>query len=63
MMTRQHYEKFAELIQRATEKVDSPDSFERWVREDFCPFLKADNGRFDAARFLKACGLGGPVNS
>lgn len=52
MMSKKHFQMFASSIERMT-NTDDAEHMARVCVEIF----KADNSRFDSARFFKACGL------
>jgi hypothetical protein len=54
-MSRKHYEQVAACFKRNTEHGDAATL--NAVANDLASMFKADNPRFDRARFLNACGL------
>jgi len=50
MMSKKHYEKFAEAISKLQYNVDKET-----IAHAMIPVFKEDNPRFDETRFLKAC--------
>lgn len=65
-MTKRDYEAFARLLKYAREEVlfggvSGGYQTLAYVREGLADILAADNPRFNRARFVEACGVGGPV--
>lgn len=60
-MTKRHFEAIARIVDRRR-ALDAPGdaSFFNLV-SDLADFFKAENPRFDRARFLTACGYAGMV--
>ena len=50
-MTRKHFVEIAKIVS------NTPESTREALALDFVRMLQAKNPRFDAARFLKACGV------
>lgn len=60
MMTRQHFELIAEILNEGMPPADDVQRREDWIEfinKSVIWRLKGENPRFDAAKFRKACGL------
>jgi hypothetical protein len=64
-MSRKHYIEVAKVIRSEVEKAEASSLLPETVQaltvlaEELADMFKADNSRFDRARFMTACGLGG----
>lgn len=62
-MSRKHYREVAEIIKFETQVIegspdrDVADAVLRRVAGELASFFKRDNGSFDRAKFMEACGL------
>lgn len=56
-MTRKDYERIASAIKNAGPPAEHYDDVRLCIARAIAKELKADNGRFDEARFLAACGV------
>jgi hypothetical protein len=69
MLTRKHYQGIARVIHDNAYMLNESyygiaESEERRltryrIARDLCEYFTADNPRFDSAKFMQACGLGG----
>lgn len=57
-MTRQDYEKIAEIFKKVPQKYPYMDKqYLEYLIEDFANMLYLENERFDKDKFYEACGL------
>lgn len=56
MLTKRHFETVAHIV-KGTEDLQSPDAVREEIADRLAELFSESNPRFDAARFMQACGV------